>query len=82
MSMAQCQQLHELQKKAGLIMGKNTPESSNTIEATVALLEEKTDDSSNESLLANEMPKVNKKHNPVLDRKGSDTSQSHADTFH
>ena len=31
--MAQCQQLYELQKKAGLIKGKKTPESSRVLEA-------------------------------------------------
>ena len=38
MSMAQCQQLYELQKKARLFKGKKTPESSRALEAKVAML--------------------------------------------
>ena len=43
-------QLFKLQKKAGLIKGKNTPESSRVLEARVATLEEKSENSSNDSL--------------------------------
>ena len=49
MLMAQHQQLYELWKKAGLIKGKKTPESSRALETTVAALEAKTNNSSNES---------------------------------
>ena len=52
MPMAQHQQLYEHQKKAELIKGKKVPESSKALVATVAMLEEKTDNSSNESLFA------------------------------
>ena len=52
MSMAQCQQLYELQKKAGLTMGKKTSESSRALEARIATLEAKTENSSNECLFA------------------------------
>ena len=47
MSMVQCQQLYELHKKAGLIKGKKTPESSRVLESRVATLVENTDNSSN-----------------------------------
>ena len=80
MSVAQCQQLYELKKRAGLIKGKKTPESSRALEARVAMLEAKTDDSSNESLFADVKPKANNRNNPALDRKGNSTRQSHADT--
>ena len=56
MSMAQCQQLYELQKKAGLIKCKRIPENSRALEARVAMLEAKTENSSNESLFADEKP--------------------------
>ena len=69
MSMAQCQQLYELWKKAGLVKGKKTPESSRVLEARVAALEMKIDNSSNESLLADEKTKANNISNPALDRK-------------
>ena len=73
MSMVQCHQLHELQKKAGLIKGKKTPESSRALEARVAMLETKTDNSSNESLFIDEKPKAYNRNNPALDRKGNGT---------
>ena len=41
--MAQLQQLYVLQKKARLIKGKKTPESSRAFEARLAMLEAKTD---------------------------------------
>ena len=44
------------------------------------MLEAKIDDSSNESLFPDEKPKVNKRSNLALDRKGSKTRQSNADT--
>ena len=50
MSTAQYQQLYELKKKAGLIKGKKTPESSRASEARVARIEVLTDSSSDESL--------------------------------
>ena len=43
MSAAQCQQLYELQKKAGLIKGKKTPESRRALEARVAAHEAKSE---------------------------------------
>ena len=80
MSEAQHQQLYELPKKAGLIKGKKTPESSRVLQTKVAMLEAKTDNSSNESLFADVKPKANNRNNPALDRKGNGTRQSHADT--
>ena len=68
--------MYELWKKARLIKGKKTPESSRASEARIAALEVKTDNSSNESLLADEKSKANKRHNPALDRKGSGARQS------
>ena len=79
MLMAQHQQLYKLWKKAGLFKGKKTPESGRALEATVAMLEAKTDNSNNESLFADEKPKANNRYNPALDRKGNGTRQSHAD---
>ena len=49
-STTQHQQLYELWKKAGLIKGEKTPESSRALEARVVTLEVKTDNRSNESL--------------------------------
>ena len=63
-----------------LIKGKKSPESSRALEARVAILEAKTDNSSNESLFAEKKPKANNRNNPAFDSKGSKTSQSHADT--
>ena len=80
MSTVQCQQLYELWKKAGLIKGKKAQESSRALEAEVAMLEAKTDNSSNESLLPDEKPKSNNRSNEAIDRKGSSTRQSCADT--
>ena len=73
MLMAQHQQLYELWKIAKLIKGKKTQESSKALEARVATLEAKTDNSINESLLADEKPKANNRNNPALDRKGNGT---------
>ena len=80
MSTTQHQQLYELQKEAGLMKGKKTPESSRALEAIVAMLEAKTDNSNNESLFIDKMPKVNNRNNPALDRKGNRTGQSCKDT--
>ena len=79
-SAAQCQQLYELRKKARLMKGKKITESSRALEARVAVLEAKTDNSRNESLFADKKPKANNRNNPAFDRKGNDTRQSHADT--
>ena len=49
MSTTQHQKLCELQKKARLIKGKKTLESSRVLETRVALLEAKAESSSNES---------------------------------
>ena len=77
--MTQCQQLYEFWKKAGLIKGKKTPESSRALEAKVAMNEPKTDNSSNESSFVEEKPTANNRNTPALDRKESNTRQSHAD---
>ena len=55
----QHQQLYKLQKKAGLIKGKKTPESSRALEIRVAALKAKIDNSSNESLFPDGKPKSN-----------------------
>ena len=80
MLVAQCHQLYELQKKAMLIKGNKTQESSRALETRVAMLEAKTDNSSNEILFPDKKPKANNRNNPTLDRKGNGTIQSHADT--
>ena len=72
----QRQQLYELRKKAGLIKGKKTPESIRALEARLAMLEAKTNNSSNESFFADIKPKANNRNNPALDRKGNGTRQS------
>ena len=81
MSATQWQQLHELRKKAGLIKGKKTPESSRALEARVATLEAKTDNSSNESLFPEEKLKASNSNYSALDRNRNGTRQSHADTW-
>ena len=58
MLMAKNQQLYELQKKANLIKGKKTQESSSALRARVAMLEAKSDNSSDESLFVDESPKL------------------------
>ena len=62
------QQLYELQKKTGLIKGKKTQERSRSLEARVAMLEAKTDNSSNESVFADEKPIGKNRNNPALDQ--------------
>ena len=69
MLMAQHQQLHELWKKARLLNGKKTPESSTALEARVAELEVKRNNRSNESLFADEKPKTNNRNNLALDKR-------------
>ena len=61
--MSQCKQFYELWKKAGLIKGNKTPE------ARAAMLEAKTDNSSNESFFPDEKPKAKNRNNHALDRK-------------
>ena len=80
MSMTQCQQLYELQKKAELIKGNWVPESSRALDARVAVLEERTDNSSNDNLFPDKKPKASNRNNSALDRKGNNTRQSHTDT--
>ena len=79
MSAAQCQPLYELQKRAGLRKGKKSLESSRALFARVAMLEAKSENSSNESSFANVTPTASNRSNPALDRKGSGTRQSRAD---
>ena len=57
-TMTQCKQLYELQKKVVLIKGKKTQDSIRALEARMAMLEAKTDNSSNESLFQDEKPKT------------------------
>ena len=77
MSVAQCQQLYELWKRVKLMKGKKTPESSRALEARVAMLRAKADNSSNKSLFADEKPNAN---NPANARKVSSTRESCTDT--
>ena len=56
--MAQHQQLYKLWKKAGPTKGKKTPESSRALEAREAMLEAKTDNTIDESLLQMKRPKL------------------------
>ena len=72
--------MYDLSKKARVIKGKKTPESSRAIKARVAMLETKTDNSSNERLFADEKPKSNNRNNLAINRKGSRIRQSCADT--
>ena len=58
--------MYELQKKVGLLKGKMTPETSKELEARVAVLEAKIENSSNESLFVEEKPKANKRNNQPL----------------
>ena len=74
-SMVQHQQLYKLQKKARLIKGKKTPESSRALEARVAVLEVKAVNHSNECLFVGEKPKADKRDNSALDRKENGTRQ-------
>ena len=76
MSVAQCQQLYELQKRARLMKGKKTPESSRALEARVATLEAKSENSSNESIFAEITPAASNRNNPALNKKGNGTRQS------
>lgn len=50
--------MYELWHKVGLLKGKKTPISSKASEARVAVLETKTENCSNESLLADIKPKL------------------------
>ena len=79
MSAVQRQQLYELWKTAMLIKGKKTPECGRALEARVAMLEAKSENSSNESLFADVKPTASNRNNPALDRKGNGTRQSHED---
>ena len=80
MSTEQQQQLYELQKKARLIEGKKTLEGSRALEAKVDTLKPKTDNSSNDSLFADETPKADNRSNKAVDRRGNRTRQSNVDT--
>ena len=79
MSVAQRHQLYELWKRARLMKGKKTSESSRALEAKVAVLEAKSENSSNESSFADMKPTTSNRNNPALDKKGHSTRQSHAD---
>ena len=79
MSAAQHQQLYELRKRARLIKGKKTPESSRALETRVAALEAKSENSSDESFFANVKSTASNRNNAALDRKGNSTRQSCAD---
>ena len=77
MSMAQCQKLYELQKRARLIKGEKTPESSRVLDARVAVLKAKSENSSIEMLFADVKPSARNRNNSALDRKENYTRQSH-----
>ena len=75
--MVQCQQSYELHERSGLIKDKKTPETSRALEARVAMLEAKSDNSSDESLFADiNKPKPSNRNNPLLDRKGMAPSRA------
>ena len=80
-SALQRQQLYELQKRARLIRGKKTPEGKRGSEARVAMMEAKSENSSNESLFADVKLTASDRNNQAFDRKGNSTrhSQSYAD---
>ena len=48
-----------------------TPENSRALEAGIAMLEAKIDNSSDENLFPDEKPKTNNKNDPAFNRKGS-----------
>ena len=78
MSMVQHQQLYEPQKRARLVKGKKTTESSRVLEDRVAVLEAKSENSSNESFFAFMKCTASNRNNLALDKKGNGTRQSHA----
>ena len=71
--------MYEFQKRARLIKGSKTPESSKALEVRVAMLEVKSENNSNESLFADVKPTASNINNSALDRKQNSTRQSHAD---
>ena len=64
---AQHQQLFKLWKKAGLVKGKKTPDSSRALEARLAMLEAKTDKSSDIILFKDEKQNANNSNNQAFD---------------
>ena len=77
---AQHKKFYELQKKSWTHQQKKTPENSRALQEIVAMLEAKTDNTSNQNLFPDEKLKANNRYNPALDRKGSGTRQNSADT--
>ena len=57
-----------------------TLESSRALEARVAALKGKSENSSNESLFTDERPKANNRNNLALDKEGKGVRHCHADT--
>ena len=80
MFIVQYQQLYVLQFEAEILKGKKTPDSNKVLEARVAVLGVKTDNSSDEHLFADKKPKANKRNNPALDRKGDGTGKNQTDS--
>ena len=80
MFMAQQQQLYELQHEAELLKGKKTPETSQALEAIVAVLKAKTNNSYDERLFTDKKHKANNRNIPFIDGKGSGIRQSQADS--
>ena len=76
MSVAQEQQLCELWHKAVLVYGKKMQDNSKKLEARAAVLEAKTDNSTNEGLFTDKKSKNSTRNNLVLDRKGIDFMQN------
>ena len=79
MSAVQHQQLYDLWKRARIIKGKKTSESSRTLKARVAMLEAKSENRSDESSFADTKPTTCDRNNPDLDRKCNRPRQCHAD---
>ena len=68
--------MYELQHKAGLLKDKKTPESSKALEARLAVLEVKTDKSSNKTLFTDKKLKANNRNNPALNRRGATSGRA------
>ena len=62
------------------LWSKRTPENKRALKAREAMLEAKTEKSSNDSLFPDEKLKANDSNNPALNKKGSRTRQSCTDS--
>ena len=76
MSAAQKQQMYELYHNAGLVEHKKIKDGAKTLEAKVAAIEVKTNNSINDNLCTDKQPKSNNRENTALDRKGNGIRKS------